>query len=423
MEYKKYALKTGNLYTIKTDKFRTVNIEINFKCDIRNCNVTCQNLLSRLMGYTSNDYKTKREMMVKREELYNLDCSRQISRMGYTLFTSFGAEILDPKYVKEEDYLENVIIFLANILQNPHIEKGKWNEKSFEIHKEKLSSAMDRYKEKPMTYAIRESRKILYKDGFLSQGLLGTHEELNKLNSRDVAEAYEKLIESPCDVTVIGNLDMDKVASLLDKYFHLKATLREEFITRTNEAMYPVKNYKEKGPFNQTQLLMLYEFKELTSFERYFVSPIFMRLFGSSSGMDDKLTKSLRVDNSLCYFCGCQAILRDNLLNIYVGLNQKNVDKAKACIENSLEEMRKGEFDTSLLNIQKEKYLQDLKLNQDSIYSLMDNYYFHEIDKSPTYEEFQKEIPKVTFEDVKNFGEKLVFLMSYVLEEEAHANN
>ena len=44
MEYKKYALKTGNLYTIKTDKFRTANIEINFKCDIRNCNVTCQNL-------------------------------------------------------------------------------------------------------------------------------------------------------------------------------------------------------------------------------------------------------------------------------------------------------------------------------------------------------------------------------------------
>ena len=85
MEYKKYALKTGNLYTIKTDKFRTVNIEINFKCDIRNCNVTCQNLLSRLMGYTSNDYKTKREMMIKREELYNLDCSRQISRRA-TLF-------------------------------------------------------------------------------------------------------------------------------------------------------------------------------------------------------------------------------------------------------------------------------------------------------------------------------------------------
>ena len=94
---------------------------------------------------------------------------------------------------------------------------------------------------------------------------------------------------------------MDKVASLLDKYFHLKSTLREEFITRTNEAMYPVKDYKEKGPFNQTQLLMLYEFKELTSFERYFVSPIFMRLFGSSSGMDDKLTKSLRVDNSLLF--------------------------------------------------------------------------------------------------------------------------
>ncbi len=423
MEYKKYALKMGNLYTIKTDKFRTANIEMNFKCDIRNCNVTCQNLLSRLMGYTSNDYKTKREMMIKREELYNLDCSRQISRMGYTLFTSFGAEILDPKYVKEEDYLENVIIFLANILQNPHIEKGKWHEKSFEIHKEKLSADMDRYKEKPTTYAIWESKKILYKDGLLSQSLLGTHEELNKLSTKDVADAYKKLIESPCDITVIGNLDMDKVASLLEKYFHLKATLQEELITRTNEAKYPVKDYKEKGPFNQTQLLMLYEFKELTSFERYFVLPIFMRLFGSSAGMDDKLTKSLRIDNSLCYFCGCQTKFTDNLLTIYVGLSKENVAKAKTCILNSLAEMQKGEFDINLLNVQKEKYLQDIKLNQDSIYSLMDNYYFHEIDNSPTYEEYKKELPKVTFNDVKKFGNKLVFLMSYVLEEEEHENN
>ena len=187
--------------------------------------------------------------------------------------------------------------------------------------------------------------------------------------------------------------------------------------------MYPIKDYKEKGPFNQTQLLMLYKFKELTSFERYFVLPIFMRLFGSSAGMDDKLTKSLRIDNSLCYFCGCQTKFTDNLLTIYVGLSKENVAKAKTCILNSLAEMQKGEFDINLLNVQKEKYLQDIKLNQDSIYSLMDNYYFHEIDNSPTYEEYKKELPKVTFDDVKKFGNKLVFLMSYVLEEEEHENN
>ena len=84
--------------------------------------------------------------------------------------------------------------------------------------------------------------------------------------------------------------------------------------------------------------------------------------------------------------------------------------------------MRDGDINEELIEIQKRKFLQDLHLREDSLYGLMDNYYFHEIDNVPMYEDYIKGIPKVTKENIQKYGEKLTELMSYVLEEEDEEN-
>ena len=421
MKYKNYVVGNCHIYTIKTDKFRTADIEINFKSDIRKSNVTALNLLSRLLGYTSKDYPTKRDMMIERENLYNVDCGRQLSRTGYNLFVSFNIEFLDPFYVKEKDYVENIIRFCARVLKNPDITKGKWNEKSFAIHKQKLLMAMDSYKEKPTSYAMKKSKDILYQNGLLSESLLGDKKELETLDCKTMVSYYEELLQSPCDINIIGNLDMDEVVSYLEKYLTLPSKENTSYEMITHEKTYP-KDTHTTGTYHQTQLLMYYKIGALTPFEINYVTPIFMRLFGSSSGMDDKLTKSLRVDNSLCYFCGLNVQMRDFLLTIYVGLKKENVAKAKDCISKCLKEMQDGDIKEELIEIQKRKFLQDLRLREDSLYGLMDNYYFHEIDNRPMYDDYIKQIPKVTEENLKNYGLKIKELMSYVLEEEDEEN-
>ena len=421
MKYKNYVVGNCNVYTIKTDKFRTANIEINFKSDIRKSNVTAKNLLSRLMGYTSKDYPTKRDMMIERENLYNIDCERQLSRIGYNLFVTFNIEFLDPSYVKEKDYVENLIKYLTSLLKRPDIKEGKWNEKSFEIHKQKLLMAMDSYKEKPTTYAMKESRDILYQNGLLSESLLGSKKELELLNNENIVSYYDELVKSPCDINIIGNLDMDKVVSYLEHYLTIPSKENTLYEMITHENTHP-KDTISTGAYHQTQLLMYYKIEPLTPFEINYVTPIFIRLLGSSSGMDDKLTKSLRVDNSLCYFCGLNVQLRDSIMMIYVGLKKENVTKAQECIRTCVKEMRDGDINEELIEIQKRKFLQDLHLREDSLYGLMDNYYFHEIDNVPMYEDYIKGIPKVTKENIQKYGEKLTELMSYVLEEEDEEN-
>jgi len=64
-------------------------------------------MLWEMIEKSSLKYPTKREMRIHSEELYNLVFEGSVNRSGYNLFTNFSIDILDPKFVKEKDYLEN----------------------------------------------------------------------------------------------------------------------------------------------------------------------------------------------------------------------------------------------------------------------------------------------------------------------------
>ena len=71
MNYKTYKYDTYNIYTIQTDKFKNCYIELNFREDIRDVNLSQRSLLGSLMIHTSKNYPTKRELAVAKEDLYN----------------------------------------------------------------------------------------------------------------------------------------------------------------------------------------------------------------------------------------------------------------------------------------------------------------------------------------------------------------
>ncbi len=424
MIYKKYNYDSYNIYTITTDRFKNCYMEITFRENIQNVNLSARNLLVNLMGYTSSKYPTQREMKIQKEELYNPYLTGNLGRVGENLFTSFSIDFLNPKYIKEKDYLENNIAFCFELLQNPHRENGKWDEKSFKLFKEQAHVALEEYKEKPTSYALMESKKEFFGDSILSKRLLGSHEELDEVTEETVSFEYDGLLEnSSCDILIIGNLSMDEVVKYIKKYFYKPSIVLDKIPFQTNIETKEFKSVTVNGPYNQTQLVMYYKLNSLTEWERNYVVSIFGRILGASSGMNDKLTKYLRIEHSLCYYCGCQMNPNDFLCTIYVGLSKENVKEAVACIEKAISEMASGKIDEDFIEIQKRKFLADLKLREDSIYGLMDNYYFHELNGSPMYQDYVTNIPQITLKDLKKFGKKLIKICQYVLEEESHERN
>lgn len=423
MKYKKYDYDGYKIFTIQTDKFKNCYLEVDFREDARCVDFTKRSLLSNLLGFTSLDYPTKREMRIAQEELYNVSFGGGCSRAGYNFFTDFSIDFLNPKYVLEENYLEDVIAFLFRILKRPNKGDGSWDERSFEIIKEREMAALEQYKERPLNYAMVESKSRIFSESISSKRIKGTTKELEIVTKEDMVLEYEKMFQdSHCDILIIGDLDMDFVVQLIKKYFHKASIVMEDIPFVVSQEKVKLRKDVEDSTYQQTQLLVYYQFDALTDFEFNFVVPLFTMILGSA-GMTDKLTKYLREENSLCYYCGCGFSAWDSYSFIYTGLKKENIELALKYIHIAMDEMKNGDISLEYLEKQKEKFLSDLSLREDNMYGLIDNYYFHEIANRPLYEDYKKEIQNVSIKDLQQFARKMYEVYEYVLEEAAHEGN
>ena len=417
MKYKKYDLESYQIYTIETDKFKNSSIEIKFCEDIRNVNLSLRFMLNQLLKYSSLKYPTKREVTIALEELYNASFAGNVSRGGYNHFSNFSIDFLHPRYVKEKEYLDQILAFLFQAILKPNIKDGSFDEQAIQVLKERAHVLLDQYKEKPLSFARKESCKNLFKESISGQDLYGTHEQLENMTNEELVLEYQKMFQnSRCDILIIGNLNMDEVVEKIKKLFYKPSIVLDEIPAFVENPIFPFHEEIKKSTYNQTQLLEYYQASNLTDFEKNYVAPLFTRIFGNAN-MTDKLTRYLRVENSLCYYCGSLMRTSDSYLLVYVGLNKKDVKKGIELIRKAFKEMTKKEIDEDYFASQKEKYLADLKIRDDDMYGLIDTYYFHEIIGLAMNEDYLENIPKVTLQDIQKFAKKFELTYRYILEE------
>lgn len=417
MKYQKYDMESYQIYTVKTDKFKNAYIEVNFREDITHVSLAKRFFLTKILQYSTLEYPTKREMTIELENLYNLEFLTNVSRVGMNHFTNFSVDFIHPKFVKEKDYLDQVLLFLFDALQKPNIRDGKFDEEQMQILKERIHVSLDQYKEKPLSCARIMSKENLFGDTEWGKRIYGTHEEIEALTSDDLVLEYQKMWEnSYCEICIVGNLDMDEVVKKIAGIFHKSSIVSDPISAIVFNPILPYRQEVVSSTYNQTQLVLYYQWENVSDYERNYVAPLFCRILGSAN-MTDKLTRYLRIDNSLCYYCGIIFYATDSYANIYVGTSRENVSKALTYISKAVKEMQKGKIDPNYFEQQKEKFLGDLKLREDDIYGLGDMYYMHEVFDRPMPLDYQEWIMKVSLEDIRKFAKKMVLVYQYVLEE------
>ena len=72
MKYKKISTYSYNLHIIKTDKFKTVTVKMNFKRKLKKEEITYRNMIINMLCESTAKYPTKRLMNIATEELYEL---------------------------------------------------------------------------------------------------------------------------------------------------------------------------------------------------------------------------------------------------------------------------------------------------------------------------------------------------------------
>ena len=94
MNYEKIKTLAYNLHIIKTNKFKSIKIKINFKTKNTKEDITYRNMLVNLLMESTKKYPTARLIEIESENLYNVGFSSGTSVSGNYHIMSYTCTFL-----------------------------------------------------------------------------------------------------------------------------------------------------------------------------------------------------------------------------------------------------------------------------------------------------------------------------------------
>ena len=415
MEYKVYDYNSYRLHTIKTDKFKNCSMEVIFSNKVEKEKITRTNMLCDILMYSNAQYKTRRDVAIALENLYSAYMRGIVTRLGESLLVSFITDFLDPKYC-DDGYLEDLFKFSFGMLMEPNIVNEEFDLRSFNITKNRLKTDIESLKENATKYAFRRALCNMDEESVTSYSMAGYLEDLENITPQNLVNDYRDLLNNyVCDIYVVGNLDMDNVAKLIKKYFKLK-TIKEEKINLyvDNKVKKKYIDVVETGKYEQASFVMLNNLVNLTKRERDIVIHLYNFILGSG-GLTTKLYRYLREENSLCYTVSSMYQKYDQLLMIYSGIDAKDKNKCVKLVNKALKEMVDGDFSEEEIENAKKTLISSIKMSEDTLGGIINNYLFNELDDLPFYDERIKELKTVTKDEIMALAKKVKLNTIYLL--------
>ena len=422
MGYKCIDLKYGKLHLIKTKKFRSINIKILLKDEIKKENITKRNFLTDYLVMTSKKYKTRKALSLKIQELYSLYVSSYNTRIGSYLVTRFNMSLLNPKYT-EENMLEESISLLHEIIFNPNVKNNKFDSNIFKVIKNDLETEIETIKENPRTYANIKMLESMEDMPYSYHGY-GYKEDLEKINEKNLYEYYKEFLnKSDVDIYVIGDFDENQIIDLVKEKLNFKTLKKEKqdiYITHKKISK-KSKTIIEESNFNQSKLSIGCKINNLNDFERKYVINLYNMILGG--GFNSKFMQEIREKKSLAYYINSSVNKADNLLIIQSGISYQNFSKVVSSVKNIMKRITKGEVSESELENVKVEYLSILEESYDNQDNIVENYIALDLLDLDDYETRKEMVKKVRVEDIINVSRKVYMDTIYLLKGDNNEKN
>lgn len=416
MQYIKKETGAYNLHFIKTKKFKTIKIKINFKELISKEKIVYRNMLSLILLEATKTYNTRRLIDIECENLYNIGVGAGSSISGNYQILSFNTTFLNEKYT-EVGMNEKSLQFFLDFIFNPNVTDNKFLNQAFLNAKNILKEDIESFNDIPSRYAFSKLYESMCPNTSIAYRNTGYMEDLESITVENLYEYYQELLKKDIvDIFVIGDIDINQFEELIKHNFKVNTLKRNNvshFIEQTNFKRIP-KVVKEAKNVNQSILIVASKLKDITPFERLYVLSVYNHILGG--GPDSKLFQEVREKNSLCYYITSTHTGVYNLELISAGIDLKNYEKALKLIKHEIKEMAKGNFTDEDIEKAKINAKAALKEIEDAPGGMVSIYEAHEYLGYDLLEEREKNIDKVTKEDIMKVIKKIKMDTIFLLE-------
>ena len=409
-------LGSFKVHLIKTDLFKTITMKVMFHTPIIKEDITKRNILSDILLTSSRKYATRRDLNIKSEELYAADIYTSNQRIGNYITTSFILQTLNDKYTEDGNFASSVE-FLHEIIFNPDLIDNKFKDEKLELVKSNAKIALESIKENSENYSIIRLKEEYDNKSSVSYRMTGYLDDLEKINTQNLYDYYEKMIENDyVDIFVIGNINIKELLLIIKKYFKFRKVKKRK---KSYELDYhlprkKVKTIKEVTSNNQAKLAIALSISKLKDFDKKYSLLILNIILGGTA--DSKLFKEVREKNSLCYTIRSSYSRLDNLMIISAGIDNINYDKVLDLINKILDDIKKGKFNESDISVAKEYYNTLTESIVESPARLINESFSEKILGVDSLEKRKENINKITKKDIIRVSKKLNIDTIFLLE-------
>ena len=415
MRYEHFNMGAYNLHIIKTNRFKTVTIEINFRRQIKKDEITKRALLKDVLLNSTNRYPTERQLIIESENLYDLKLISSSARMGNYTNLSFKTRFLNEEFT-EANMNKKSISFLMDVLFNPNIEGNKFDKDIVYKCKNRLAKSIKSLKDNKVKYTISKLLETIDNMPY-SYNSYGYLEDLDKIDEYNLYEYYKSMLnEDLIDIFIVGDIDKDEFKEIVKQNFEARTfhKPKSDILVKELNLAKKTYEYKEDDEVNQSQLTMLCSLNGLSDYERKYVIKIYNEILGGNS--NSILFDTVREKNSYAYYVNSDVKAYDNILLIYSGIEPGNSQAVIKLIKKALLDMEKGKINKEQLNSAKETIIGGLKASLDSPNGIINNYFAKVLVNSDDIETKIENIKKVSIEDINRVATKVRLHSIYLLE-------
>lgn len=416
MKHIKKDLGSYQLHLIQTNKFKTIMVRVVFRSPIVKEEITMRNILCDMFMQSSREYKSKRELSIKAQDLYAADLTTSNSRLGNYITTNFNLIVLNDKYTEKGNFADS-IRFLSEIIFHPDVTAKKFNREKLDIVKNTCRSALESLKEDASNYGLIRMFEVYDSKAVSSYRVVGYLEDLDQINESNLYQCYEKMIKTNLvDVFVIGDVEEEEVVSLFRENFPLKTLKKQRvpYLLEDHAFHNRKKVVKEAIDNSQSKLVIGCRVHGLSDYERNYPFTLYNVILGG--GNDAKLFEEVREKNSLCYSIYSVPNKLDHVLIIQAGIDRSNYNKAVELIEKCLMMMRKGKFSENDVKVAKEYYETAMDEMLDSQSRIIDNYLMMQLLGTDDFDVKREKMKRVTKDEIIKVAKKVKLDTIFYLE-------
>lgn len=411
MNKREIVLDSGvKLLMINTKKFKTTNITLFFEDELNDFNVTCDNLLIKLLTTKTNIHPSRKEFKSYLKDLYDMKISGFKDALGETFSFYLNVDSLNKKFtLNNENLLEKQFELLNEVLYNPLVNDVGFVEEYFkEIkteYKQKLISN-ENYKE----YIVNKKvNKILGEDNKLFVLSSGYIEKLENISNNDVYKKYLNLNSLCKKIVVCGEIDFDEVIEYANKYLKFNSN-RSSFNHIFNHLAKKYDDVSYDSKFSQSAIGILYDLDIYIGDPLYYNAVLFIEMFNYY------LFKIVREEYNFCYSIYTGYFSSRGLCYLQSNIDSKNYEMTLKLVNDILNDLQ-TKIDDNVLNICKDKVISGFKKEIDNPFKISVNEYRKDIYNLKETQEIVEICKNITPEEVKDVASRMKKKFSIILKE------